>query len=67
MILVSHHSAAEVAFDLVSEILLPSHVSRDTDWKAYSGLPALEVDGVCGVRLFQGVLVGGRVLSFHLG
>lgn len=44
----------------------PSPVSLGTAWRAQHESPASGGDGVCGVRLCQGVLVGGHVLSFCL-
>lgn len=44
----------------------PSPASPATGWRARPASPASGGDGVCGVRLCQGVLVGGHVLSFCL-
>lgn len=44
----------------------PSPASPGTAWRARRASPASGGDGVCGVRLCQGVLVGGHVLSFCL-
>lgn len=44
----------------------PSPASPGTGWRARRASPASGGGGVCGVRLCQGVLVGGHVLSFCL-
>jgi len=44
----------------------PFPASPATGWRAHPASPASGGDGVCGVRLCQGVLVGGHVLSFCL-
>lgn len=44
----------------------PFPASLAIGWRAHPASPASGGDGVCGVRLCQGVLVGGHVLSFCL-
>lgn len=62
----SQPTASERGCSLEWGMSSPSPASLATGWRAQPASPASGGDGVCGVRLCQGVLVGGHVLSFCL-